>query len=132
LTSYTSLPTLSAVYLEDSYVLDIVEEPTQLRFRLEAVLTEDHPAHHPPRPGEQYCYATGWLTIPSITRSEWEHRSTQRFTDASGEEDLGNIDFLTREADHWHIGGDWGAVRAYTTATPHLDLDHPPSTTGDG
>lgn len=130
MTNYTTLPTLASVYLEDSYVLDIVEQPGELKFRLEAVLTENHPAYHPPKPGERYCYATGWLTIPNIARAEWEHRSTQRYTDATGEEDLGNIDFLTREGDHWLIDGDWGTVRVYTTADPQLILDQP--ATGNG
>jgi hypothetical protein len=29
------------------------------------------------KPGEQFCYADGWLVLPKITRTEWEHRSTQ-------------------------------------------------------
>jgi hypothetical protein len=123
MTNYTALSTLSNVYLEDSYVLGITDQPGELKFRLEAVLTENHPAYRPPRPSEQYCYATGWLIIPNVTRMEWEHRSTQRFIDATGEEDLGNIDYLNREHDHWHIGGDWGEVRVYTTDNPQLVLD---------
>ncbi len=123
MTNYTTLPALSSVYLEDSYVLDIVEQPGELKFRLEAVLTETHPAYQPPKPGEQYCYATGWLIIPNVTRIEWEQRSTRRFTDVTGEGDLGNIDFLNHENNHWHLGGDWGKLRAYTTANPQLILD---------
>lgn len=126
MTDYTALPTLSDVYLEDSYVLDVVDQPGELKFRLEAVLTKNHPAYQRPNPGEQYCYATGWLIIPNVMHLDWVHRSTQRFTDATGEEDLGNIDYLNREHDHWHIGGDWGEVRAYTTGSPLLILDQTP------
>lgn len=125
MTNYSEVGALSSVYLEDSYVLDIAEAPGELRFKMEVVLTEQHPAYRPPKPGEQYCYADGWLVLPSVTRTEWESRSTQRYTDATGEEDLGNIDFLERRDDHWWIGGDWGEVRVYTSADPHLVLTEP-------
>ncbi|MGH3973078.1 MAG: hypothetical protein ACRDS9_07110 [Pseudonocardiaceae bacterium] len=126
--NYWDVDALSAVYLEDSYVLDIAEAPGELKFRMEVVLTEQHPAYRPPRPNEQYCYANGWLVLSSITRTEWESRSTQRYTDATGEEDLGNIDFLERKDDHWWIGGDWGEVRVYTSADPQLVLTEPVAT----
>lgn len=127
-THYYDLPDLASVYLEDSFVLDIIEEPGELKFRLEAVLTEHHPNYTHPKPGEQYCYADAWLTFPDVTRTDWEHRTTQRFTDASGEEDLGNIDFLERPDDHWHIGGDWGEARVHTPANPQLTFTDPTAT----
>lgn len=122
--NYWDVGALASVYLEDSYVLDIAEAPGELRFRLQVVLTEQHPAYRSPKPDKQYCYADGWLLLPSVTRTEWESRSTQRYTDATGEEDLGNIDFLERRDDHWWIGGDWGEVRVYTSADPELILDN--------
>ena len=121
---YSDVSALSFVYLEDSYVLNIAEAPRELRFRLDAVLSEQHPAYRPPKPGGQYCYASGWLVLPNVTLTEWEHRSTQRYIDAVGEEDLGNIDFLERREDHWWIGGDWGNVRVYTSANPEFILDN--------
>jgi hypothetical protein len=122
MTDYSAVPSLAHVYLEDSYVREIVERPGELRFRLEAVLTESHPAYRPPNPGEQYRYALGWLVIPA-TRVVWADRTDRRYTDASGDVDLGNIDFLVREPDHWRLGGDWGVVRTYPATEPRLDLD---------
>lgn len=125
MTDYWDVDALSAVYLEDSYVLDIVEEPSELSFRLNIVLTEQHPAYRPPQRGEQHRYADGWLILPGVTRTKWESRSTQRYTDATREEDLGNIDFMQRVDDQWLIGGDWGEVRVHTMAEPQLVLTGP-------
>jgi hypothetical protein len=58
---YKSFPGLAGVFLEDSYVLGISESSEQLVFHLDAVLTPEHPAYQPPRPGEHYCYANGSL-----------------------------------------------------------------------
>lgn len=123
MTTYSDIADLANVYLEDSFVLEIDERPTQLRFRGEFVLTENHPRYHPPAAGEQYCYARGWLVVPDTTHIEWTRRSGQHFTDATGEEDLGNIDYLRHHDNHWLIGGDWGEARAYTTDNPTLILD---------
>jgi hypothetical protein len=91
---YKSFPGLAGVYLEDSYVLGISESSEQVVFRLDAVLTPAHPAYHSPRPGEQYCYANGCRVFPDVTRVVWLSRNSGHFTDASGQEDLGNIDIL--------------------------------------
>ncbi|CAM4083757.1 hypothetical protein KIPE111705_39750 [Kibdelosporangium persicum] len=123
MTDYTTVADLSAVYLEDSYVLQIVEEPGTVRFRLEAVLTPEHPVYRPPKPGEQYCYATGWLIFSEVGKIEWARRSAARFTDATGEVDLGNVDYMKREAEGWALGGDWGDVVIATRADPRFLLD---------
>ena len=85
---YKRFPGLVGVFLEDSYVLGISESSEQVVFHLDAALTPEHPAYHSPRPSEQYCYANGWLK-----------RNSSHYTDASGEEDLGNIDILTADGD---------------------------------
>jgi hypothetical protein len=77
-------------------------------------LTPEHRAYHPPRPGEQYCYADGTLIFGDVARVEWLRRSSSHYTDASGEKDLGNIDILTVE-------GDWGEVRI-SGAQPRFEL----------
>ncbi|MDT8911403.1 hypothetical protein [Amycolatopsis sp. PS_44_ISF1] len=120
MTNYTDFPDLASVYLEDSFVLAIDETPTTLSYRLEAVLTQAHPRYHEPPPDEAHCYADAVLTIADITKTEWITRSAQPFRDATGEEDLGNIDRLQRHGDHYEIAGDWGHVRVYSTAEPRL------------
>jgi hypothetical protein len=116
--SYETLPTLAGVYLEDSYVLSVEEDPHSLTFRLEAVLTPEHPLYHEPRPGEQYCYVTGTLTFSSARRIEWISRTGTSSRDADDEEDQGNIDYLEPETGGFHLGGDWGEV--------HVRSSHPP------
>lgn len=123
MTDYPTVADLSAVYLEDSYVLQLVEEPGTVRFRLEAVLTPEHPAYHPPNNGEQYCYAMGWLVFSGVENVEWKRRSAAHSVDATGEVDLGNIDYMKREAEAWVLGGDWGDVVIVTRADPQFILD---------
>lgn len=108
---YANYPGLAGVYLEDSYVLDIVEMPGQVVFKLDAVLTPESSAYHSPRPGEHYCYAAADLVFRNVAAVEWIRRTARHFTDAAGEEDLGNIDILHPEGDGFVVEGDWGRVR---------------------
>lgn len=119
---YTQFPDLAGVYLEDSYVLAISDTPGQIAFSLDAVLTPESPAYHAPRPGEHYCYAAGDLVFSDVTHVEWIRRSEKHFTDASGEEDLGNIDILADDGDSIVAEGDWGRVRIHSTRRPRFVL----------
>jgi hypothetical protein len=119
---YISYPTLSGVYLEDSHVLGIYEQSSEIRFELEAVLTPESPDYHDPYPGEQYCYARGDLIFREISRAEWFSRSFRSYTDASGEEDLGNIDVLTNENGIYAVEGDWGKILIQTGRNPEFHV----------
>ncbi|MFB1295706.1 hypothetical protein ACAG24_009340 [Mycobacterium sp. pW049] len=118
---YTALPSLAGVYLEDSYVLEIIECRDRLVFNLDAVLTPEHPAYHSPLPGEHYCYTAASLVFPDVGHVEWVNRSACRFTDATGAMDLGNIDSLTVEGNLYAVEGDWGMVRIQSSP-PRIDL----------
>ncbi len=61
MTPYWRLGGLEDVYLEDSWVLDIVARPGTVRFDMDFVLRESHGSYHAPTPGEQYCYKRGRL-----------------------------------------------------------------------
>jgi hypothetical protein len=119
---YKNFPSLSGVFLEDSYVLGISESSEQVVFHLDAVLTLEHPAYHSPRPGEQYCYTKGSLVFPDVTGVVWLRRSSSHYTDAAGEKDLGNVDILRQDGDAFVAEGDWGAVRI-SGAQPRFELD---------
>lgn len=121
--NYTTYPELSGLYLEDSYVLEIAESPTEIRFKLEAVLTRAHPAHHDPLPGEQHCYAHGNLIFPEVIRTNWIARSFRQFPDATGSLDYGNIDSLTNNNGAFIAQGDWGRVRIWTNSDPRFVID---------
>jgi hypothetical protein len=102
---------LEGVYLEDSYVLAIVELPTTVVFRMLLVLTEEHPDYVPPETGDQYCYRPGAIEFLDVRNVIWERRSDQKYVDRDGEEDLGNIDLLFRADGEFEAEGDWGKVR---------------------
>lgn len=119
---YGKFPGLAGVYLEDSYVLAIAESADRLSFRLDAVLTPDSPAYHAPRPGEQYCYAMASLVFPHVKGIEWLARADRHYTDATGEEDLGNIDTLEVTDDLFVAEGDWGRVRI-RGSQPYVELE---------
>jgi len=118
---YSQFPGLAGVYLEDSYVLDISEAPGQLTFNLDAVLTPESPAYQAPRAGEHYCYAVGRLIFTDVKQLDWGRTNENHFRDASGEEDLGNIDILRWDGDSIVAEGDWGEVRV-KSAPPRFVL----------
>lgn len=107
---YDTLPGMDAVYLEDSYVLDIAQDDHELRFDLELVLTPNHPEYRPPGRDEAHCYRRATLTFTGYREAVWADRTGAVFTDATGETDRGNIDTFTAEDDTYRLSGDWGAV----------------------
>jgi hypothetical protein len=110
--AYDELPGLEHLYLEDSWVLAVEETAHELRFVVEAVLTETHAHWRPPRPGEQYCYHRVELVFSRPRSVEWLKRMEgPPAVDASGEVDFGNIDAFRWDASVFELEGDWGAVR---------------------
>ncbi|MBE1502249.1 hypothetical protein H4696_009349 [Amycolatopsis lexingtonensis] len=124
--NYTEFADLAHVYLEDSYVLGIDEAPESLSFTLDIVLTPPHPRYHDPASGEQHCYAAAVLTIAGVRKIEWLSRSTQTYRDATGEEDLGNIDSFQYHDGRYEIAGDWGHVRVHSPAEPRVTFPEKP------
>jgi len=121
--NYEQFPLLDGLYLGDSYVLAIVDEPGRFVFKLDAVLTPENLAYKPPRTNEQYCYHHGNLIFDKVTAVDWLERSFQNSIDASGEEDLGNIDSLTIEGGAFLLEGDWGVVKIWCGRQPRFVLD---------
>lgn len=103
---------LADIYLEDSWVLEVSPTEQVATFRLDAVLTPDHPRYQPPAPGEQHCYRRARLSVASSKRSTLHRSDAPPATDASGEVDFGNIDVFTLvdwDGDiAWEMSGDWG------------------------
>jgi hypothetical protein len=106
---------LAGVYLEASWVLELAPTDHELALRIEAVLTPEHPLYGPPRPGEQHCYRTGWLSVRGDGIEV--HLSGRRPSqDATGEDDFGNVDAFSFDPvdDHWHLEGDWGNAHVHS------------------
>jgi len=120
--NYVEFPDLANFYLEDSYVLDIQETEGSITFVLDAVLTPGHPSYAEPPPDEQHRYVTARLTLAGASEIRWLRRSPRAYRDATGETDLGNVDRLVLEDDHYEATGDWGEVWVFTTSPPSLDI----------
>jgi hypothetical protein len=121
---YSKLPALRDVYLEDSWVLDIRIDPLAVEFRIEFVLTENHPSYSSPRPGQQHCYRAGTLRFDGVRRVCWTSRGAPPATDASGESDFGNIDSFECEEDHrYTLIGDWGHMVIEASSGPVVALN---------
>ncbi len=108
---YPELPGLEALYLEDSYVLGIEEEPREVRVQVDAVLTDAHPKWTAPKPTEQYSYLRVDLVFPNPRSVEWLNKAMQPIRDASGETDYGNIDTFVWRPGLYELTGEWGHVR---------------------
>jgi hypothetical protein len=119
--TYTSLPGFENVYLEDSWVLDIEAHPARLTFKLEVVLTPEHPLYAPPRPDEQYCYRASTITFANVRALTWTDQGQPPAVDASGEADFGHIDSFIVAAGHCRLEGDWGQIKVESDP-PALDL----------
>jgi hypothetical protein len=105
---------LAGVYLEGSWVLAVHASADECTFDLEVVLTPEHKAFHPPRPGEQYCYVPATLRLASSEGLSYLPGDVLSARDATGEFNWGGIDVFAmvdwegREA--WQLAGDWGEL----------------------
>lgn len=109
--NYFEIASHSNIYLEDSYVLGIREDNNRVVFYLDVVLTEEHPAYQPPKQGEQYCYQKAELCFINVKVCKWISKKFKAFSDATEEQDYGNIDSLTEEHGVYFLRGDWGEVQ---------------------
>lgn len=106
-----AFPQLDQVYLEDSWVVFVLEVPGCLLFDLDAVMTERHPGYRGPLPGERYDYRRLLLEVAG-TRVEHEPSDDPPGSDAAGHLDHGNIDAWYVDDEGWsHLEGSWGTAR---------------------
>lgn len=105
---------LAAVFLEDSWVLEVAPSVHAVSLQLETVLTPDHSRYEAPLAGNQHCYRNAWLTVRSAEPLDIHLSGAPAAVDATGEPDLGNIDrfVFDESAQAWELEGDWGRVRA--------------------
>lgn len=108
--TYQDIPSLAAILLEESYVLDIEAHPSSVEFMVDFVLTQKHSEYRPPNPGESYCYRRGWIRFSGVTRCLWSNQGAPPATDATGEVDFGNIDSFEWDRSGYSLEGDWGRM----------------------
>lgn len=116
MSSYYDWEGFADIYLEDSFVLGIYESPDEISFIVEAVLTENHSLYTLPESDEQYCYKKGKIVFQGLKYVKWINRNEAPFTDASAEEDYGNIDVFELSNDKYRLSGDWGELEV--TSSP--------------
>jgi hypothetical protein len=108
--SYQSIPALTGLDLEESYILDVDVHDTSLVFKLDLVLRPEHPEYTLPRPGEQHCFRRARIEIVDARSVRWVEKIMQPFRDSSGEVDYGSIDSWLLHGDVAMIAGDWGVL----------------------
>lgn len=118
---YETLAGLEHLYLEDSWGLGVYQSATALTFDLEAVITEEHPYWRPPKPGEQYTYRRIALLFPGVRSIQWLSRGGPPATDASGEQDWGDIHSFIVDDGVYELEGDWGHVPVASDPPEVLD-----------
>lgn len=119
---YTDLPDMPGYYLEDSYVLAINASPGRVLFRIDAVVTQDHPDYQGPKPGEYYDFRPAILDFRSVKSLHWRDQGRRPSTDAAGAIDFGNIDAFTWEGDEFRLEGEWGEM-VIVGGAPHISLE---------
>jgi hypothetical protein len=100
MTPYQNLPGFETYVLEESWVLGVTARPTSVVFRMDVVLTPEHPRYQPPRTGNNLYYADGHLVFDEVTDLEWVAQGAPAATDATGEIDYGHIDSMTWDSGH--------------------------------
>jgi hypothetical protein len=113
---YTDLPGFENVLLEGSWVLDIEAHPKKLTVRVDIVLTPEHPAYAPPKPGEMFCYRTGAIRFRDVDRLPWSGQELQPAKDATGEVDWGHIDQFEWGSEEYQLIGDFGRIALHAKA----------------
>lgn len=109
---YFNWPCFTHIYLEDSFVLEIIKTKNRLSFIMDFVLLENHSNYEKPKINEQYCYKKGALNFDNVSILNCEANSFfNGYTDANNEKDYGNIDVLYKENEVYKIFGDWGEAQ---------------------
>jgi hypothetical protein len=113
---YTDLPGFEELYLEDSWVLDVVAHPQSVEVVCEFVLCEGHPRFGPPQPGEQQCYSRGVIRFSGVRRLDWTSIEggevlLRPAVDRDGSVDWGNIDHFEFGPNLFDLEGNFGHLR---------------------
>lgn len=108
--TYLSLPSLSVFVLEESWVLDVLIQPSAVTVDLDLCYARDHPELRAPRAGEYARFRRGRILFGGVTNVSWQAMGQQPATDASGEKDWGHIDSFVWAATSYKFEGDFGQI----------------------
>lgn len=116
---YWKLQGFRDLYLEDSWVLDIVARPGLLEFTMDLVLRESHPLYQPPPPTEQYCYLRGTIRFGDVKELLWADQGKSPTADIEGDFDYDSIRSFLLSKGIYSIEGRFGRI-SVTSAPPQV------------
>jgi hypothetical protein len=123
--NYWQFPGFENIYLEDSYVLSIINAKTSIQILLEAVLTENHPLYTQALPGEQYCYRRMTVNFPHPQTYDLVLNNISPIVDPDdGSVDYGNIDEFFRADDKYYLRGEWGGLTIVSDPPILFDVEN--------
>jgi hypothetical protein len=126
--NYWEMLPFQEIYLEDSYLLDIVFKDDQIiEFVIEAVIKEESSHYTQPIPGEKYCYKNAKIVFSNVQSYAWVEKVMRLNSDSSEIPDYGNIDCFYKGNDTEYILiGDWGHIEIHANQEPTLEfMDKP-------
>ena len=107
-TPYHEIDGFEFLYLENSWILDISNTDSELRFEIDCVLTENHNLYCSPKFGERYCYKKATIVFCNIRNFLIFERTNFNSIDSDGSVDFGNIDIFKFKRNTYLLEGDWG------------------------
>jgi hypothetical protein len=107
---YTEIDGLEDIVLEESYVLGITATPGQLVFKVDFVLTTDHPLYQPPPAGTIECFRRGGFRFQTVKSLQWSDQGAPPTRDPNGEIDYGHIEWFEWKPGCYRLEGGWGFI----------------------
>lgn len=121
---YYELNGFENIYLEDSYVLDIIDnfEEEVVIFLLDLVLLETHDLYKQPENDEKYFYKKGKIVFECILSLLWHEKTFEKTKALKLKNiDFGNVDIFVYENDKYNLSGDWGNLTIKTNHPPYIE-----------
>lgn len=111
---------LKDVFLEDSWVLEVLPSTHELALRLDVVLDAKHPLYEAPPFDEQYCSRTAWLVLMSDRPIDIELLESSALTVGTSQVFCSIEGFaIDPDTQHCVVHGTWGRAVAWN---PHVTL----------
>jgi hypothetical protein len=108
-TDYLEIPLLQHFVLEESYVLDVLEQRGVVELKMDLVFARDHPELLPARPGEWAYYREGVIRFLGVYAFTWTDRS-EPGRDPDGSAAWDGIDTFVKDGHDYSLVGDFGRL----------------------
>ncbi|HEX5056817.1 MAG TPA: hypothetical protein VFX02_10000 [Gammaproteobacteria bacterium] len=125
---WTAIRAFDGLDLTESFVLSWNRDQNALRFDVDFVLTEEHPAFRPPSAEEWACFRRGILEFPNARSVKGLPKMSEvrPAVDATVENDYGHFDsFIESSPKRFEVTGDFGTFLVESdepTVVLHADV----------